>query len=132
MILVLTALSATAPLAFAQEPGPPELPIEAIHAIWAAAVAIPTALVIAFANCLVGYLSKTPPEQFKLADFLYTILISLTIGVLTMYFGWNYATIQTWFANGFLTWYVWKLATILAKIITKKPLFTLATGPPGA
>jgi hypothetical protein len=48
---------------------------------------VPIALLIAFLTCLAGYLSKTPPEQFKLANFLFTLLISVTIGTLTLMFG---------------------------------------------
>jgi hypothetical protein len=118
------------PVALAQEETPPEVPYQAIHAIWAATVAAPIALAVGFATCIVGYLSKTSPEQFKVTNFVYTALISLTIGFLTIYAGWSYTQIELWLANGFLTWYIWKLATIAARIIAKKQIATTAAGPP--
>jgi hypothetical protein len=130
IILALTILSVAIPAAFAQEETPPEVPYQAIHAIWAAVVAAPIALAVAFASCMVGYLSKTAPEHFKVSNFVYTALISLTIGFLTIYAGWSYTQIELWLANGFLTWYIWKVTTILARIITKKQITTTATGPP--
>jgi len=88
---------------------------------------------MAFATVAAGYLSKTKPEEFKLANFIFTLVISVTIGTLTIYTGWTYAQIELWLANGFLTWYIWKLSTILARIIAKKGIFTPpATGPPTA
>ena len=132
MILLATlALSLAAPV-LAQEETPPEVSTEWIYAVWAIAKATPIALLIAFATVLVGYLSKTPPEKFKLDHFIFTLLISLTIGILTIWAGWSYTLIQQWLANGFLTWYIWKVAKILAGIITKKGIFTTATGPPTA
>jgi hypothetical protein len=121
--LALTAVTFAAPV-LAQENGTiPDIPVEWIYTVWATAKAVPIALLIAFVTCLAGYLSKTPPEQFKLANFLFTLLISVTIGTLTVMFGWTYTSIQQWFANGFITWYTWKLAEILAKIIAKKEIF---------
>jgi hypothetical protein len=54
-------------------------------------------------------------------------LISFAIGFLSIYAGWSYSNIELWLANGFLTWYIWKIARILARIITKK--FALVTEP---
>jgi predicted neutral ceramidase superfamily lipid hydrolase len=130
--LALTILSVALPVAFAQEETPPEVPYQVIHGIWAAAVAAPIALAVAFATCMVGYLSKTAPEHFKITNFVYTALISLAIGFLTIYAGWSYTQIELWLANGFLTWYIWKVATIVARIIAKKQIATTATGPPAA
>jgi len=123
VILVFASILTFFPV-FAQDKAtqmsPPELPIQVIHGIWALAVATPIGLVIAFFNCLAGYLSKTSPENFKLENFIYTVLISLVIGFLTVYAGWTYTMVEMWLANGFLTWYIWKMASILARIIAKK------------
>jgi hypothetical protein len=112
---------------------PPDLPFEWIHALWSAAQASPIALIIAFASSLAGYLSCTPPESFSLGKFLYTALISGLIGFLTLIAGWNYSAIQQWLANGFLTWYIWKVSNIIANLITKKfgPA-SLATASPSS
>jgi hypothetical protein len=112
----------------AQE-APPEVPLEWAHGIWAAAKAAPVAIVIALITSLAGYFSKTAPETFKLENFLFTTLISFLVGFLSIYAGWSYSQIELWLANGFLTWYIWKLAKILAKTITKKLSPTPATGP---
>jgi len=128
--LASLVLSVAAPVSFAQEETPPEVPYQLIHGMWTAVQTMPIALGIAFATCLVGYLSKTPPEQFKLSHFLYTAIISFTIGFLTIYAGWTYSQIELWLANGFLTWYIWKLANIIANAITKKQIATPATSPP--
>lgn len=120
--------------AFAQEAEtPPQVPYEWIYAIWTLAKVTPIAIITALATVLAGYLSKTPPESFKLDHFVFTVLISFIIGALTMFGGWNYTLLQQWLANGFITWYLWKVAKILAGIIAKKGIFTLpATGPPKA
>lgn len=127
VIMALTIFSAAAPVVFAQEETPPEVPYQAVQAIWALAKATPIAFIMAFATVAAGYLSKTKPTEFKLPNFIFTLLISLTIGTLTIYAGWTYTQIELWLANGFLTWYIWKIATILARVITKK--FVPATGP---
>jgi len=131
IILTSFILSFGVQVVLAQGEEPPEVPYEAIHAIWTLAIATPMALIMAFANVMAGYLSKTSPKNFKLENFIFTLLISLTIGFVTVYGGWTLAMVQTWLANGFLTWYFWKIATILARIITKKGIFTPpAVGPP--
>jgi hypothetical protein len=115
--LLLTAV------AFAQEPSPepvPPVPYEWIHAVWAAIKATPIGVLMALATSLAGYLSKTPGENFKLENFAFTAIISFLIGFLTLYGGWSYTQIELWLANGFLTWYIWKLAKILARTITKR------------
>jgi len=96
---------------FAQETLP-AVPIEWTHSIWVAAKATPIAILTALATCLVGYLSKTSPDKFRLENFLFTALISLVVGFVTVYAGWSYASVELWFANGFLTWYIWKIAKI--------------------
>jgi glycopeptide antibiotics resistance protein len=81
---------------------------------------------------MVGYLSKTPPEDFKLEYFLFTILISFIVAMGTTFLHWTYTDIQTWLANGFVTWYIWKGATIIAKILRKQTAIatnSAATGP---
>jgi len=86
---------------------------------------------MAFTTVLVGYLSKISPEKFKLVNFIFTMLISLAIGTLIVYAGWTYVQIETWLANGFLTWYIWKLSTIVARTLAKKGIWTPEpTGPP--
>ena len=132
MILVLAALACPA---FAAEAAdvPPEIPIEAIKAIWAFAIATPMGFLMAFLTCLAGYASKTPPENFKLDHFLYTALISIIIGSIFLYSGLpqQSATIfvVTWLADGFISWYVWKGTKIFAAIITKRFL-PAPEGPP--
>ena len=90
----------------------PDVPIEWARSIWVAAKATPIAILTALATCLVGYLSKTSPDKFRLENFLFTALISLAVGFVTVYAGWSYASVELWFANGFLTWYIWKIAKI--------------------
>ena len=132
MILVLAALACPA---FAAEAAdvPPEIPIEAIKAIWAFAIATPMGFLMAFLTCLAGYASKTPPENFKLDHFLYTALISIIIGSIFLYSGLpqQSATIfvVTWLADGFISWYVWKGTKIFATIITKR-ILPAPEGPP--
>jgi hypothetical protein len=122
--LLVLALAAQV---MAAEEAPPEVPLQWVHGIWAAAKAAPVAIIMALITSLAGYFSKTAPEDFKLENFLFTTFISFAIGFLSIYAGWSYSNIELWLANGFLTWYIWKLARILARIITKK--FALVTGP---
>jgi hypothetical protein len=119
--VILACLSAAlflTAVTFAQDPPTepsPEIPYEWIHGVWAAAKATPIGILIALATSLAGYLSKTPDEKFKPANFAFTTIISFVIGFLTLYGGWSYAQIELWLANGFLTWYIWKAAKIIAK-----------------
>ena len=129
-----TVLSLMA-VAFAQEPSPepvPPVPYEWIHAVWAAVKTTPIGVLMALATSLAGYLSKTPGENFKLENFAFTAIISFLIGFLTVYGGWSYAQIELWLANGFLTWYVWKVAKIIAKKFnwTKQSTPTADLGSP--
>jgi hypothetical protein len=127
-VLALLAFAVAIPAVFAQDQ-PPDLPSDWIHGISVAAKATPIAVILALLNCIVGYLSKTPAENFKLENFVYTALISFTIGVGTLYAGWSYSTIQLWFANGFLTWYLWKVSEIIARKLHFTRQVTLASGP---
>lgn len=106
----------------------PGIPYEWMHGVWAAAKATPIGIVIALATSLAGYLSKTPEEKFKLENFAFTAIISFLIGILTVYGGWSYGQIELWLANGFLTWYIWKVARIIAKKFGWRKELTAATG----
>ena len=132
MLLALTALAGPVLAAEAADV-PPEIPIEAIKAIWAFAIATPMGFLMAFLTCLAGYASKTPPEDFRLDCFLYMALISIIIGAIFMYSGLPQQSaaifVMTWLGNGFITWYVWKGTKIFAAIITKRFLPT-PEGPP--
>jgi hypothetical protein len=86
----------------------------------------PTSLLIAFATCLVGYLSKTDPEKFRLDYFAYTMLISFVVGMATIAIKWDYGAIEQLLANGFATWWIWKAA----RIIAKKLGWIASPGPP--
>jgi hypothetical protein len=131
VVLALVVFAVAFPVVFAQDQ-PPELPNDWIHGIWVAAQATPIAVILSLLNCMAGYLSKTPAENFKFENFVYTALISFTVGVGTLYAGWSYATVQLWFANGFLTWYLWKVAEIIAKKLhfTRQVTSAPGLGPP--
>jgi hypothetical protein len=105
---------------------------EWIHAVWAAVKATPVGVLVALVTSLAGYLSKTPGENFKLENFAFTAIISFLIGLLTVYGGWTYAQVELWLANGFLTWYIWKVAKIIAKKLswTRQPAPTTGPGLP--
>ena len=127
--LALLVFTMAAPV-MATEDAPPEAPLEWVHGKWSAAKAAPIAIVMALSTSLAGYFSKTAPENSKLENFLFTVLISFLVGFLSIYAGWSYANVELWLANGFLTWYLWKIAKILAKVITKKFALTPGPGPP--
>jgi len=129
VISALLVLALAFPVMAAEE-APPEVPLEWLHGIWAAAKATPIAIIMALITSLAGYFSKTAPENFKLENFLFTTLISFLVGFLSIYAGWSYASIELWLANGFLTWYIWKLAKILTRTITKKLSAIPTTSPP--
>jgi hypothetical protein len=140
-VLALVAVTMAAHVVFAQgtnstsNQAPPGVAID-WQTLSQIGEAAPIALVIAFLSSLAGYLSSTPPESFSLAKFLYTALISAIVGFLTLYAHWNYATIQVWLANGFITWYIWKASNITAQFVISrfsKPATTAtatASGPP--
>jgi hypothetical protein len=131
VVLALLAVAVVVPVVFAQDQ-PPEVPTDWIHGIWVAVKATPIAVILALLNCMAGYLSKTPAENFKVENFVYTALISFIVGVGTLYAGWSYGTVQLWFANGFLTWYLWKVAQIIAKKLhfTRQVAPVSGLGPP--
>lgn len=136
IFLVLTALiaiSVAIPIVCAQDEAPPEVSWDWIHGVWAVAKATPIALVIAFATTLVGYLSKTDPEKFRLDYFIFTALISFVVGIATIVIKLPYDQWYSWLANGFMTWYIWKVARIIAKklnwIVLTSPAPT-GPGPP--
>ncbi len=82
---------------------------------------------------MAGYASKTTSEHFKIGNFIYTAIISLAIGFVTVFSGLSTQSSQmwraTWAANGYITWRIWKLSKILASKITKKQITTTAKGP---
>lgn len=131
--MALTVALAYPAFAAEAEEVPPEIPYEVIKGIWSVAIATPMGFIIAFFTCLAGYLSKTPPENFKLDHFLYTALISVIIGSIFMFSGLPQQSaaifVVTWLADGFISWYVWKGTKIFAAIITKRFLPT-PEGPP--
>lgn len=135
-VMALLAASTAITVVTAQEQEtPPEMPYEAVHALYAVAVATPTGFIIAFFTSVAGYFSKTKPEKFKLENFLYTALISIAIGTITVYSGLPQQNamilITTWLANGYVTWYIWKLSRIVVRTLAKKGVWTpQLTGPP--
>jgi hypothetical protein len=130
--VVVSLVMASAPLAFAQDEPAPAPELQPIYEIFKAiGYAAPIAVLVGLVTCIIGYLKSTPPEEFKLVEFIYTFLISLVIGIATIYGGWTYAEISEWLANGCLSvWLYW-----IAKIIAKKlgwatQVASTATGPP--
>jgi hypothetical protein len=89
--------------------------------------AAPIAVLVGLITCIFGYLKSTPPEEFKLVEFIYTFLISLIIGIATIFGGWTYAEISQWLANGCLSIWLYWIAKIIAKKLSWIPQ---ATGPP--
>jgi hypothetical protein len=73
------------------------------------------AILIGLFTSALGYFSKTPPKEFKLAKFIYTFLISFTIAVVSILSGWNYQMIDQWLANGSLTIWIYWISEGLAK-----------------
>jgi len=132
MLLALTVALAY-PAFAAEAETPPEMPVEAINAIWSVAIATPVGFFIAFLTCLAGYASKTPPEKFRLDHFLYTAIITVCIGAIFMYSGLPQQSVAifvvTWLGTGYIAWYIWKGSQIFATIITKHFLPT-PEGPP--
>jgi len=115
----------TLPCAFAQDEATPTLGLQPIYDVFTAiGYAAPIAVIMGLVTCLIGYLKETPPEQFNLTQFLYTVLISLIVGIATIYGGWTYAQVEAWLANGCLTLYIYWIA----KVIAKKLGWQTATG----
>jgi len=127
LVLVFALVTFAAP-AYAQaenvtEEVPPSVTYGAIQAAYALGIATPMGFFIAFITCLAGYASKTKPEEFKVENLIYTALISILIGFMTTYAsltGLNAATAIAWLANGYITWYIWKISRIAANRLTKK------------
>jgi hypothetical protein len=90
--------------------------------------AAPVALLMGLVTCFLGYLKATPPEDFSLTAFIYTALISLIIGIATIYGGWTYAEIEQWLGNGALTLYLYWIAKIIAKKLGWATQISSATG----
>lgn len=91
--------------------------------------AAPIALLMGLFTCFLGYLKATPPEDFSLTAFIYTALISLIIGIATIYGGWTYAEIEQWLGNGALTLYLYWIAKIIAKKLGWATQISPTTGP---
>jgi hypothetical protein len=116
VFFALTVAVCVVPLAYAQEPTPPQPALQPIYEVFkAVGYALPVALLVGLLTCLLGYLKATPPEQFKLENFIYTALISLIVGVATLYGGWTYVQVEEWLGNGALTIYIYWVAKIIAK-----------------
>jgi small basic protein len=129
--LVMVATVSSTPVVWAQN-GNETIPIspglQPIYEIFKAiGYATPIAVLVGLVTCLIGYLKATPPEEFKLVNFIYTFLISLIAGIATIYGGWTYGEIEQWLGNGALTLYIYWIAKIIAK---KLKWGTQATGPP--
>lgn len=111
-ILVLVAMLACAvPVVFAQEPEP-EAPL--VGFFTSMAKSLPIAIMMGLLTSVLGYLKQTPPEDFELDKFLATAMISLILSILTIGFGWDYATAEEWLANGAITLYIYWIAKIIA------------------
>jgi hypothetical protein len=126
--VVVSLVMASAPLAFAQGEPVPAPELQPIYEIFKTlGYAAPVAVLVGLVTCIFGYLKSTPPEEFKLVEFIYTALISLIIGIATIYGGWTYAQISEWLANGCLSVWLYWIAKIIAKKLSWIPQ---ATGPP--
>jgi uncharacterized membrane protein len=102
---------------------PPEIGFESMRLIYAVGIATPMGFFIAFITCMAGYASKTKPEEFKVENLIYNAFISIVIGFITTYAGLtglNAVTTISWLANGYITWYIWKISRIAARTLTKK------------
>lgn len=105
-----------APVLAAEGEAAPAVPFQAIYEAFAkVGYAAPVAVLVGLVTSLLGFMSKTSPEAFKLDHFIYTALISLVIGVATVAGGWNYVIFEQWLANGSLTIWLYWLAKIVAK-----------------
>jgi hypothetical protein len=132
LMLAITAVMVALPVAFAQGEGNETAPItpglQPIYEVFKSiGYAAPIAVLVGLVTCIFGYLKSTPPEEFKLVEFIYTVLISLIIGIATIFGGWTYAEISQWLANGCLSIWLYWIAKIIAKKLSWIPQ---ATGPP--
>ena len=129
--LVMVAAVSSTPIVWAQngnETVPTNPGFQPIYDIFKTiGYAAPVAVLVGLVTCFLGYLKATPPEDFSLTAFIYTALISLIIGIATIYGGWTYTEIEQWLGNGALTLYFYWIAKIIAKKLSWIPQ---ATGPP--
>jgi hypothetical protein len=129
--LVMVAAVSSTPIVWAQngnETVPTNPGFQPIYDVFKTlGYAAPIAVLVGLVTCMFGYLKSTPPEEFKLVEFIYTVLISLIIGIATIYGGWTYAQISEWLANGCLSIWLYWIAKIIAKKLSWIPQ---ATGPP--
>jgi len=138
LILIATIIATSAGLvglAFAQGnetapagPGSFEPIYEVFKSVGYAA---PVAIMVGLTTCLLGYMKQATPQNFKLEEFISTALISLIIGIATIYGGWAYTDIAQWLGNGGLTVWVYWAAKITAKKLWPSLTVTATdAGPP--
>lgn len=78
---------------------------------------LPPAFVIAFVTSMLGYLRTTKPEDFELAKFGGTMIISILLGFVTSATGWDYTTAEIWLANaGITVWIYWGMKVLAIKL----------------
>jgi len=83
--------------------------------------AVPTGFVVGFVTSMLGYLRTTPPENFNLSKFLATLILSVFIGTLTGYLGWDYTTAVEWLANaGVTVWIYWFVSIVVQRVSSRK------------
>lgn len=129
-IFFFAALVCLAAPVLAEGETAPAVPFQAIYEAFAkVGYAAPVAVLVGLVTSLLGFMSKTSPEAFKLDHFIYTALISLVIGVATVAGGWNYVIMEQWLANGSLTIWLYWLAKIVAKRLGWNVVLAVA-GPP--
>ena len=134
LLLALTALMSSLSFVCLVQAEDEDLPVtsgfEPIYEVFKAiGYATPVALIMGLVNSLLGYLKSTPPESFDLTHFVFTALISLIIGIATIYGGWSYAEVQEWLANGSLTLYLYWISKVIAKKLNWVVLQAKETGP---
>ena len=110
-LVFVAMLACIVPVVFAQEPEP-EAPL--VGFFTNVVKSLPIAIMMGLLTSVLGYLKQTPPEDFKLDKFLTTAMISLILSILTIGFGWDYATAEEWLANGAITLYIYWIAKIIA------------------
>lgn len=131
LVMVAVSVSSTS-IVWAQNGNETEtVPTPALQPIYevfkSIGYAAPIAVLVGLITCILGYLKSIPPEEFSLTAFIYTALISLIIGIATIYGGWTYAQISEWLANGCLSIWLYWIAKIIAKKLSWIPQ---AIGPP--
>jgi len=134
LLLALTALMSSLSFVRLVQAEDEDLPVtsgfEPIYEVFKAiGYATPVALIMGLVNSLLGYLKSTPPESFDLTHFVFTALISLIIGIATIYGGWSYTEVQEWLANGSLTLYLYWISKVIAKKLNWVVLQAKETGP---